>query len=81
MSFDIAVQLDVDFVPENLRSWYYGSANSILIIIIRDCPVRISRASREHIHWRPEGARGWTEPLEKTVKRLRTLQKSHAISF
>ena len=72
----VCAQLGIDFVPEDLRFWYHDDLTQpVLTVVIRDCPVRIRRCPREHIHWCPEGSHGWTEPLEKALSRLHMLQE------
>jgi hypothetical protein len=72
----VYAQLGINFVPEDLRFWYHDDLTQpVLTVVIRDCPVRIRRYPREHIHWCPEGSHGWTEPLEKALSRLHMLQE------
>jgi hypothetical protein len=74
-------QIDVNFVPEDLIPWYHDdSVPPVLVLIVRNCPVQISRCSREHVQWWPAGGRGWTEPLEKTLKRLHMFQETSRIT-
>lgn len=75
----VLVQLDVNFTPEDLARWYHAESGRDVIIMIRACPVRISRCPREHVCWWPEGGRRVTEPLEKAMRRLQTLQETKRI--
>ena len=77
MTSALSVELDVNFSPEDLVRWYHDESDSdMLIIMIRACPVRISRFPRAYVYWSPEGGSGMMEPLEKAIRRLQTLQET-----